>query len=201
MSAGWSVWWNYSVSTKSKSAYGKPYMESAFTVLPNLKAYPLHSTLMWDRNLLNCPNAFTRFTLFVRRARYDAYDYVTIIVYSCFVDSTATIYNCLSTPTTVLIQPNMCVLRWQMSLSMTQAQTPTRLYLTYDIKRIKEVRPFNKANYDFLISRGYGRIARQTTQWKTGQKSNCPATFNETIKYPINTCSTVHALTVVDRPT
>jgi hypothetical protein len=108
--------------------------------------YPLHSSLMWGRNLLNCPNAFADFTSFVRRARYDVYDYVIISVYFCFVNSTATMYTCLSTLTTVLIQPNTCAQRWQISLSMIQAQTPTRVCLTYDIKRIKAVRLFNKVN-------------------------------------------------------
>jgi len=112
--------------------------------------YPSHSMLMWDRNLLNCPNGFTRSTLFVRRARYDAYDYVIISVYFCFVNSTATMYTCLSTPTTVLIYANTCALRWQMSLSMTQAQTPTRVCLTYDIKRIKVVTPFNKLGFSYI---------------------------------------------------
>jgi len=116
MGVGWSDRWNSSVSTKSKSACGKPYVESAFTVLPKLQAYPWHSMLMWDRNLLNSSNAFARFTSFVRRARYDSYDHVIISFYFWFVNSTATMHTCLSILTTVLIQPNMCALRWQMSL-------------------------------------------------------------------------------------
>ena len=81
--AGWSVWWNSSVLTKSKGTYGTQHMESALTLLTKLHDYPLHSMLMWDRNLLKCPNAFTRLTSFARRAPYDAYDYVIISVYFC----------------------------------------------------------------------------------------------------------------------